>query len=149
MPNYRELNRETARGGSFGLLWTVIAIIVIALLSWGIWFVTVGTSDVRGQGNAIITKNSSENRIAAQQRFEKMYANVVATDAKISVAAQDLALNPNDKTAQDNLIGTKNVCLSMVADYNAEARSFISEDFRAFDLPEQISPTDPTTDCQE
>ena len=40
-------------------------------------------------------------------------------------------------------------CLSKAAGYNADARSYLSEDFRAADLPAQIDPNLSTTDCKE
>ena len=129
---------------------TVIGgILVVALVVVGVWVIKVQTSGVRGEGNAIIKKNSAENWTAAQARFEGLYAEIEATDQKIVVAKQQMDLNPEDRTAQDNYFGTKTVCLSMVADYNSEARSFLSQDFRAADLPDQIDNRNPTTDCQE
>ena len=132
---------------------TVLAVVgvvlgVVALVVGG-YLLKVALSGPVGQGDAHVQKNSAANWTAAQARFEKMYANVVATDQKVTVAKTALDLDPEDKTLQENYTGTQNVCLSMVADYNAEARSYLAEDFRAADLPEQLSSFDPATDCKE
>lgn len=128
-------------------LW-LLGIVLIVALSWGVWALKVATSGVVGQGNAIIQKNSAQNWTKAQGEFESMYAEIEATDRKITVAKTALDLDKNDLTAKQTYIGTQNVCLSMVADYNAKARTFLAEDFRAADLPGQIDTMNTTTDCQ-
>lgn len=125
-----------------------VVVAVVALVA-GAYLVKVALSGPVGQGDAIVKKNSAANWTAAQARFEGMYANVVATDKKITVAKTALDLDPEDKTLQENYTGVQNVCLSMVADYNKEARSYLAADFRAADLPDQISDFDPATDCKE
>lgn len=128
---------------------TVLSIVFVIALSVGIWVARVGTSGIRGQGNAVIQKNSAQNWTSAQARFESLYAEIVATDRKVTVAADYLAKHPGDKTATDTYVGTQNVCLSFVADYNAAARTYLAADFRAVDLPAQIDDRDPATDCKE
>lgn len=130
-------------------LWVVVTVLILAAISAGVWGIRVATAPVVGVGDAHITKYSAENWTKAQARFEGLYAEIVATDQKISVAKSALDASPNDRTAKDNYYGTQTVCLSFVADYNAEARSYLAEDFRAADLPEQISGFDKTTDCKE
>lgn len=125
--------------------------LLIALVSVGAWVFRVVTADIKGEGDAIIKQQSAENWTKEQAAFEDLYAEIVATDRKITSAAEAKALATNDsdmRTATDTYIGTKNVCLSFVADYNAKARSFLAEEFRAADLPAQISSTNPTTDCE-
>ena len=141
--------REASKIGGFGLLWIVVAVIFLGLIGVGIWGFTVLTAGVKGSGDAVIEQQSSENWTAAQARFEDMYADIVATDRKITVAAQALALDPEDRTAKDTYLGTVNYCISVVGEYNAEARKFLSEDFRSADLPEQIGMNDTDTDCKE
>lgn len=126
---------------------TVGVIILVIGISAGVWAFKVGTSEVKGKGDAIIKKNSAENWTKEQAAFESLYAEIVATDRKITVATAALARNPDDRTAQDTLNGTANVCLSFVADYNAKARSYLAESFRSTDLPYQIDGLDVATDC--
>lgn len=122
----------------------VLILIVVPIAAWGI---KVATSDVKGQGDAIVQKNSSTNRISAQERFEDLYADIKASDAKIGPAKQAAKANPSTVN-QTNLTGLVNYCLDVVGDYNAEARKYTSADFRAIDLPAQISGMDSATDCK-
>ena len=124
------------------------AILLIALIWWGVWAVSVATSGPKGQGDAIKTKNSAENWTAAQAKFEKLYAGIQAADQKTELASQRLASNPNDLTLQQQYAGVQSGCISLVADYNAESRKFLSEDFKATDLPYQIDATRPSFDCK-
>jgi hypothetical protein len=141
--------REASKGAGFFLLWGVVAVIVVGIVAVGIWAFRVITADVKGEGDAIIEQQSAENWTAAQARFEELYADIVATDRKIQIAAAALLEDPDDETAEDTYAGTVNYCLTIVGEYNAEARKFLSEDFRAADLPDQISDLDPETDCKE
>jgi hypothetical protein len=141
---------KVARGGTWRVMaWILGVLAFLALVSVSVWGFRVATSDTAGQGNAVIQKNDANNRIAAQQKFETMFQDIVASDRKITVAAAALAGTPGDRTLQTNLTGTINYCLQAVGDYNAAARSYTAEDFRASDLPAQINLTDSTTDCKE
>lgn len=126
----------------------VASIVAIFALSIGIWAFRVSTSDVKGQGDATIAKNSAANWTKAQGEFESLYAEIVATDRKVTVAKAALDLDSDDQTSRDIYLGTQNVCLSFVADYNAKARTYLSANFRSADLPAQITDVDPTTDCK-
>ena len=128
---------------------TILAVIVVVAICWFAWGSRVLTSGIVGQGNAIIQKNSAENWTKAQGEFESIYAEIEATDRKITVAKAALDLDPEDLTAKQTYTGTQNVCLSMVADYNAKARNYLAAEFRAADLPAQIDSLNPNTDCQE
>lgn len=122
---------------------------VIALVGALVWGFRVVTSDIRGQGNAVIIKNDAVNRIAQQERFEQLFADVKAADLKIGTAAAAVALSPLDKTAQQTYTGTINFCIQVSADYDALARKYSAEDFRSVDLPDQIDRFDSSTDCKE
>lgn len=126
----------------------IVGLVCFAMIGLAVWGVRVATSDVKGEGDAVIQKNSAENWTKAQARFESLYAEIVATDRKVTAAKERVDADPDDRTAADTYFGTQNVCLSFVADYNAEARTYLSADFRAADLPEQIDDLDPTTDCK-
>lgn len=128
------------------ILLAFLAVGVLGVIGWGI---KVAVSDIKGQGDAVRAKNSATNRIAAQERFEGLYAELVAADQRIDVLAAAVAANPKSVIAQSNLTGIQTYCLSVVADYNAEARKYTARDFRAIDLPAQIDLLDPATDCKE
>ena len=148
---YTSSNPTTAvRGGTWrGMIWVVSILAFVALISIGVWAFTVVTSDAKGQGDATVQKNAGSNRIAAQERFESLYADIIAADQKIDVFAQAVAAAPQDTTAQSNLTGTKAYCIQVRNDYDAEARKYSAEQFRSADLPYTIDINDPATDCKE
>jgi hypothetical protein len=138
------------RSGTWrAMIWVVCILAFVALIGFGTWAFKVLVSDVKGQGDATIQKNSGSNRIAAQERFESLYADIIAADQKIDVFAQAAKASPDDKTAQTNLFGTMAYCVQVRNDYNAEARKYSAEQFRSADLPYTIDINDPTTDCKE
>lgn len=152
--NYgREDRREATRWLGLSILWWLVILIAITLVSIAIWGITVAVSGVKGQGDAVIEKNSAENWTEAQATFERNYADVIATDIKIDNAYTLWQSDRQDKTLQQTYTGLVSYCLSVVAEYNADARSFLSEEFRAADLPEQINTqgqfADVATDCKE
>lgn len=136
----REEYREANKGLGFVFLWIVISLVAAGLIGWAIWGFNVATSGVRGEGDGEIQKNSSDNWVAAQADFEENYADYEATLVKIEFAADALESNPDDRISQTNYQGLVNYCASLVADYNADARNFLKEDFKAADLPDHIAP---------
>ena len=149
----RDDRREANKWFGLGLGWWVLIVIVAIALTAGIWGLQVATSGVKGQGDAQIQKNSAENWIKAQARFEQNYAEVKAADVKITNTYKMWQDDPTDKTAKQTYTGLQSYCLSVVAAYNADARSYLSEDFRSADLPDQIQTEGPSankaTDCKE
>lgn len=135
--------------GEAGTGWLIVGIIFIILLPLGVWGFTVATSDVKGRGDSVITKNNSGNRIAAQERFEQMYSDIKASDAKIAPLQAAAKADPKDHVASTNLAGIKSYCLSVVADYEAAGRQYTQKDFKAADLPDAATlADDPSTDCK-
>ena len=131
----------------FGVVAIVIAF--LGLIAAAIWGINVAISGARGQGDALAQHNSSANWVAAQARFEDLYSEIEQADLKVADAHVRMEREPENRTAEDNYYGTQAYCRSVIADYNAEARKYLAEDFRSVDLPERISNTDPNTDCQE
>ncbi len=127
----------------------IIFVLFIGLISAGVWAFRVATAPVKGQGDAFVQKESATNRIGAQARFEDLYADIQATDAKLAPAKQALKRNPNSQIKQTEFTGLQNYCLDVVADYQAESRKYLSADFKAFDLPVgEVLLSDPSTDCK-
>lgn len=149
-PWYESENPDRVAAGAASRvgLWVVVAVLFFGLLGIGGWAFKVATSDVKGQGDAVVQKNSAQNRIAAQARFESLYADIKATDRKLDIYADAVKAQPGDKTARTNLDGTRAYCEAVVGDYNAEARKYLAADFKAIDLPSEIDVNDPTTDCK-
>ena len=134
----RDIDKATAWGASRIFLWVVIAIVVSAGIGAAIWGITVATSGIKGEGDGVIQKNSAENWLDAQARFEENYAEYESTIFKIKQAQKALQDDPDNAILQTNYQGTVNYCASLVADYNADARNYLREDFKAADLPDQI-----------
>lgn len=131
------------------IIWTSVAVFVgLIALSWAGFALSVALSGPKGVGDAIKTKNSAENWTKAQAGFEDRYQEIVSSDRKIAVHKSALAADPTDPTLKTNLTGVTSVCMSAVADYNADSRKFLKEDFKSADLPYQINDTDPATDCK-
>jgi len=126
----------------------VVIVVALFVLTWGGYALTVAMSGPKGVGDAIKTKNSSANWTAAQAKFEELHQGVKAADQKTELAGERLKLNPTDLTLQQQHAGIQSGCISIVADYNAESRKFLSEDFKSTDLPYQIDQTNPATDCK-
>lgn len=131
------------------VIWIVVGVVIAVLLGWGIWALRVATSGVAGQGNAVVQKNSAANWTRAQADFEERYATIEAQDRKIQMHYDRLQADPDDRFAETNYYGARDVCESAVGDYNAKARTFLAEDFRSADLPERIDGTNSLTDCKE
>jgi len=137
-----------ARGAAWRIGVGVLALLALcAVIGIGAWGFGVATSDVKGQGDAVRQKNDATNRIAAQERFEDLYQEIVQADRRITVMADAAERDPS-AVNQTNLTGAINYCLDVVGDYNAEARKYTAAEFRAADLPARIDDLDPSTDCQ-
>lgn len=125
-----------------------LAIVLLILCGWGGWAIKVALSPVKGAGDVIIKNNDADNRIQSQKRFESLYNGILAIDANLDVLAATVKAHPEDRIAQTNLDGNIMGCNSQVAAYNAAAREITSKDWKTWDLPEQIDPNNPLTDCK-
>lgn len=141
--------RQAAKGIGYAGVLTVVAVVVFGVIGVGLWAFGVFTSDVKGRGDAEVIKNEARNRINAQENFEKLFADLKAADQRIDVTASALKLKPGDVKLETELLGQKHYCLGLVSEYNAKARSFSQQDFRAVDLPHEIDQAAPETDCEE
>lgn len=122
----------------------IVAIIAFVLLIGGVvWGVTVLLAPVKGEGDKRIIKHDATNMIAAQERFEDLYQDILSTDRKIQVAKE-----AKGDTAVTNLQGLQSYCLGVVGEYNAAARKYTQEDFRSVDLPKEIDNTNTEMDCK-
>jgi len=131
------------------IIWlSVLAVVVLVILSWGGYALSVAMSGPKGVGDAIKTKNSAKNWTDAQAGFEDSYQAIVSADKKIAVHQEALKAEPQSPILQTNLTGTTSMCISAVAQYNADSRKYLKEEFKSADLPYQIDSTDPATDCK-
>lgn len=138
---WRGVRRETNRFLGLGI-WVWVVIVVVALaIGAGIWALNVATSGVRGQGDGIIQKNSAENWLDAQERFEENYAEYESTLTRIDVFYEVYKGSPTEFTAKTNWLGQISHCTDVVASYNADANNFLREDFQRAALPDQLDPS--------
>lgn len=127
---------------------TAGAVAGILAISAGAWGLGVAVSGPKGRGDAISAKNAAGNWTSAQARFEELYSGIQSADKKTELAEERLAANPTDLTLQQQLAGVQSGCISLVAEYNAESRKFLSEDFKSVDLPYQVETSKPAFDCK-
>lgn len=150
-PWYESSNPDRVmRGGiTRGVLILLVLLTVSTLIGVAVWLFGVGTSDLKGKGDAVKQKNSANNRIAAQQTFEDLIADIKASDRKLDQAAADKKAYPTNDIYVVNYAGLVAHCLDTVGRYNADARKYTAAQFKASDLPTEVDITDPTTDCKE
>lgn len=148
-PWYESDNPTTVvRSGMWrtGVVVLAVGAFVLAV-SAVLWGLGVLTSDPKGRGDAIRNRNSAANRVAAQERFQVLYNEVLAADKRIGVAYTAVQGDLTNQTLMTNYTGAVNYCFTVVADYDATTQKFSAEVFRDTDLPEFIDPLDPLTDC--
>lgn len=134
----REDRREARLWFLSGIGAWIATVIVLGVIAAAVWGVRVLISDVRGQGDAVIQRNSAANWTAAQGRFEGWYAEYEATLVRIDNLEPQVAAKPDDQILTTQLNGLRSYCTSVAADFNADARTFLAGDFRAADLPAQL-----------
>jgi len=133
-----------------------LALVVMAalgLLSAGIWYIGVRTSNVHGRGEQTKQINTAENRTFAQEHFHQLYQDILGYDRQVDVQAAALRLHPLRDAEHDRLAavlsGLKNQCIQTSQTYNAEASKISQRRFRDADLPDHIDAQNPATDCKE
>jgi hypothetical protein len=127
-----------------------VAVLVVLAIGAGIWALQVGTSDVKGKGDAEIIKNDAKNRIRSQEGFWIKYEGIVQADKNLNLTAELLEANPTSAKLTTELAGQKMICNQLVGEYNAASQKFTEKDFKDAELPHQIDDTSPPAiDCKE
>lgn len=122
----------------------VIAVVVLVLaLSAGIWGLTVAFSGTKGAGDVVRKNNDANNRIFSQQHFEDLYAAVVSEDQQLDIFA-----GKTDDYSTTTFAGIQAECIRDRNQYNADANKVLEKDWLSSDLPHQIDPASPATDCK-
>lgn len=129
--------------------WILAAVLFVGLIGVGVWAFKVVTSDVKGAGDATRITNDGKNRIAAQETFEALYAQIQAYDRQLDQAAKDKAEHPGDPFFATNYSGLVKTCQDAVGQYNADARKVSRAKWLSEDLPFEIDQTDVRFDCKE
>lgn len=141
-----DANYAARRSAPSVLVWTFVVIAVVAAIGIGVWYFTVATSGVKGQGDATKQTNSAANRLQAQARYAQLYEGIQAADKNITTLAKAAAANPT-QVNQTNLTGAQNVCQQDVAAYNSMATNALTSPWIPPALPARVG-DDPATDCQ-
>jgi len=126
----------------------IAAILLIVLIVWGSWAISVAASGPKGQGDAIKQKNSAANWTTKQAEFERLYEGIQTQDKRVTATKEALALDPKDKTSLQTMQGITSACLGLVGEYNALSNEFLAADFKDARLPYKIDTTDPAFDCK-
>lgn len=141
-------------------LYALATLLVVVLISAGAWGIKVAISGIKGAGDTERRVNEVDNRIGSQEHFEQLYADIQTYDAQLDTAKANwdaAAHEPSDPgqavQEADRLrsvyTGIQNLCINARNTYDADARKVSKARFRAADLPDQIDPTVPETDCKE
>lgn len=137
-----------------------VAVIVCTgmLVTVVLWGTGVWAAPWKGKGDAYQQKYSSSNWVSAQQGFHQKYNDVQGFRVKLQAARADLAdfdaKHPNvgNGTPYDPLLNTRTnlqttvtglsqQCQTTVQDYNTDAQSYLTEEFRDAGLPATLEPT--------
>ncbi len=145
----RDANAGARSAGWRAAIWIAAAVVFFGAIGVGIWWFKVATSEVKGAGDQTRIVNDGRNRIAAQEAFEQLYAQIQAYDRNLDQAAKDKTEHPGDAFYTTNYSGLVKTCNDAVGQYNADARKVSREKWIAPDLPYEIDLNDPKTDCKE
>lgn len=129
------LSSDAREGLGLGLIVGGV-IFVVLLIVFGTWGFRVLFAEQVGKGDARITTESGVNRLGQQEYFERTHAAIQSQKGVIALRKADLesaTLDP--RTAQTNYTGAVQVCMKLVGEYNAAARTERAAAFRAHDLP--------------
>lgn len=141
---------RVARGFTWrAAVWVIGVVLFVGAIGVGVWYFKVATSDIKGAGDATRQVNTGKNRIASQEAFEALYAQIQAYDRNLDQAAADKAEHPGDAFFATNYSGLVKTCNDAVGQYNADARKVSRAKWLTDDLPYEINITDPKTDCKE
>lgn len=161
--SWDDFRRETPDGPSTlkMVVLAVVAILFVIVLPLVLWLGGVFASGPIGKGEAYKQKNNAGNWTSAQAQFERDFADfqkfqTQATGAQTALDRfnRDHPANPDAAPGDPNeeqrsqltndLAGIVQQCGNTAADYNTAARSYLSEQFRAADLPPSLDPADCT-----
>jgi hypothetical protein len=120
------------------VLWTAFTLALIAAAVIAVFAFNVGTSDVKGRGDATRIHNSATNRIFAQQDFQQRYNRFKSQDVPNVKTAKDTFLLDPSSVNLTNLTGAIQFCHSEAGNYNTDAKSFLLKDFRDNGLPKNL-----------
>lgn len=129
--------------------WVIGLAVVIGVIGGGGYLIKVAIAEPKGAADQHLITNSGKNRIAAQEAFEALYAQIQTYDRQLDQAAKDVIAYPNDPFFATNYSGLVKQCQDAVGQYNADARKVTRAKWLTDDLPFEIDQTDTRFDCKE
>lgn len=133
-----------------GFLITLVIVLGAILIGGIIWGISVATSDVRGQGDAVRQINSGTNRIEQYDHFFKLDADIRsqaqnAANAKAQLDAfnkttppsstESFSITESRNNLQSAYTGMTQICVSNVNKYNNDSASYTMAKFKDSGLP--------------
>lgn len=146
---WKEVDSVSRSMGWRAGVWIIGIVVFFGVLSAGIWYVKVKTSDIKGAGDQERITNDAKNRIGAQETFEELFQKIKGYDRNLDQAAKDKAANPGDQFHATNYSGLVKICNDAIFQYNANARKVTQAKWLSPDLPYEIDTKNPETDCKE
>jgi hypothetical protein len=137
------ITRKEAKEGVqiFGLGWLAVTACVVAVMAIGgiVWFITVGTAGVRGDGNVHKDQQDAKNREYWSAKFNGLYNQVTADKANIDTLRETAQGKDADKQDQINYTGAKQACQIDVAEYNGNTGDVLGKLWIPDGLPVMIT----------
>ena len=130
-------------------IWLICSVVGIGVISAGVWWFKVATSDIKGAGDATRKINSAQNRIAAQETFEALYQDILKYDRNLDQAALNRKNFPKEERYIVEYTGMVQICQDAISQYNANANKVSQGKWISSNLPPQIDMTNVATDCKE
>jgi hypothetical protein len=124
-----------------GVLWVVGILLVVAVIGIAVWAFSVGTSNVKGAGDAIKQNNSAVNRVQKQEMFQQIaadYDGYLTNIEGAKAAVKDAVGTTQKQLRQTELIGLRQVCVSAAEQFNAESQKYSSRDWKSAGLPPSL-----------
>lgn len=113
--------------------WIWITVGAIAVITVASIVISTATSGVRGKAGVTRKNNDSNNQIAAQAEFERVWGDIQRDVGSLKIV-----------TDADHRQQLQEVCLADVSTYNLDAQSTTLKDWRPSNLPSFI---DADTEC--
>jgi hypothetical protein len=138
--------------GAKVLFWITLIVVVLLAALWG---TGVLTAPWKGKGDAYVKQQSADNWVAAQRTFHQQNNDFTADLGKIKGARQELSQfeggakpDPNsisgfqwqqqDTNLRTTLTGLTQNCQQLAADYDTNAQSYLTKEFRDAGLPDTL-----------
>jgi hypothetical protein len=142
--------RDDVKGAGRAIWYGILAIVVIGVLGWLVWGLTVATSDIKGRGDQQIQINSATNRTFQYEHFLQLDGTIRTQAQQADAARAALARfeKQHPDASQDSIstgqlraqmeqdaTGAEQICRANVNQYNNEAESSLRQKFVDARLP--------------